>query len=110
MPREKNYIIANVPIKDFVPLVDFRSPAEPVAFDTTAGVCAACGLLEIADAVGKLEASLYRNAALSILQATERRYCNWNVDENSIVANGGGSYHGRNGDYEVPILYGDYFL
>ncbi|MCL6458977.1 MAG: glycoside hydrolase family 88 protein [Gorillibacterium sp.] len=105
-----HYFIANVATTDYVPLVDFRAPAEPVIWDTTAGVCAACGLLEIAESVGELEKPLYENAAISILKATERRFCNWNVNEDSIVANGTGSYHGRNGDFAKPIIYGDYFF
>jgi unsaturated chondroitin disaccharide hydrolase len=93
-----------------VPLVDFRAPTEPVLWDTTAGVCAACGMLEIAEAVSEHEKPLYLNAAINILKATDRRFCNWNVDEDSIVANGTGSYHGRNGDFAEPIIYGDYFF
>ncbi|QJD84195.1 glycoside hydrolase family 88 protein [Cohnella herbarum] len=108
--RIAHYFIANVSGTDFVPLADFRAPAEPVVWDTTAGVCAACGLLEIANAVGELEKPLYLNAAVNILRATDRRFCNWNSDEDSIVAGGTGSYHGRNGDFEVPIIYGDYFF
>ncbi|MHA7964012.1 glycoside hydrolase family 88 protein [Paenibacillus sp. CAU 1782] len=108
--RVAHYFIANVASTDFVPLVDFRSPAEPVAWDTTAGVCAACGLLQIAEAVDELEKPLYRNAAIHILKATDRRFCNWDNEVDSIVANGTGSYHGRNGDYEEPIIYGDYFF
>jgi unsaturated chondroitin disaccharide hydrolase len=108
--RIAHYFIANVSATDFVPLVDFRAPAEPVYWDTTAGVCAACGLLEIAEAVGEFEKPLYRNAAVSILKATDRRFCNWNVDEDAIVDGGTGSYHGRNGDFGMPIIYGDYFF
>ncbi|MNB71812.1 Unsaturated glucuronyl hydrolase [compost metagenome] len=105
-----HYFLANVAGTDFVPVVDFRAPEEPVYWDTTAGVCAACGLLEIAGHVGDLEKALYLNGAVQILKATDRRFCNWNPEEDSIVDNGTGSYHGRNGDFEVPIIYGDYFL
>jgi unsaturated chondroitin disaccharide hydrolase len=108
--RIAHYFIANVATTDFVPLVDFRAPAEPVFWDTTAGVCAACGMLEIAEAVSEYEKPLYLNAAINILKATDRRFCNWNVDEDSIVANGTASYHGRNGDFAQPIIYGDYFF
>jgi unsaturated chondroitin disaccharide hydrolase len=105
-----HYFIANVSGTDFVPLVDFRAPAEPVLYDSTAGVIAACGLLEIAKAVGELERPLYANAAVRILQATDRRFCNWNIETDSIVANGMESYHGHNADDGKPIIYGDYFF
>ncbi|HOV41630.1 MAG TPA: glycosyl hydrolase family 88, partial [Oscillospiraceae bacterium] len=105
-----HYFIANVSGTGFLPLVDFRAPAEPVIFDSTAGVCAACGMLEIAEHVGEFEKPLYINAAVNILKATEKKFCNWDIDFDSIVGNGVASYHGRSGDFEVPIIYGDYFF
>lgn len=105
-----HYFIANVASTDFVPLVDFRSPAEPVKWDTTAGVCAACGLLEIAEAALELERPLYLNAAIAILQATDRRFCNWNPEVDSIVASGTEAYFCRPEGDDVPIIYGDYFF
>ncbi|MFC5470728.1 glycoside hydrolase family 88 protein [Cohnella suwonensis] len=106
-----HYFIANAASTGFIPLVDFRAPAEPELWDTTAGTCAACGLLEIADAVSELEKPLYVNAAISILRAIDEKFCNWNVDVDSIVGGGTAAYHSReNGDFGVPILYGDYFF
>jgi Glycosyl Hydrolase Family 88. len=107
--RIAHYFIANVSATGFVPVVDFRSPKEPVKWDTTAGVCAACGLLEIADALPELEQDLYRHAAVNILRATDERFCNWNINEDSIVNGGTAAYHGQR-HAEVPIIYGDYFF
>jgi len=103
-----HYFIANVATTEYIPLVDFRAPAEPVLYDTTAGVCAACGMLEIANAVGEYEKPLYIKAALQILKATDKKHCNWNPDEDAIVGCGTSAYHGK--DKEVPIIYGDYFF
>lgn len=108
--RAAHYFIANVSGTDFVPLVDFRAPAEPVMWDTTAGVCAACGMLEIANHVPEHEKQLYVNAAVNILKATDRRFCNWDVAYDSIVANGTAAYHSTNPQNVAPILYGDYFM
>ena len=105
-----HYFISSIASTGFIPLADFRAPAEPVLWDTTAGVCAACGLLEIAEAVDELERPLYLNAALNILQATDSRFCNWNPEEDSIVAGGTEAYFSRPGGEHVPIIYGDYFL
>ncbi len=105
-----HYFIANVAGTDYVPLVDFRSPAEGPYWDTTAGMIAACGLLEIADSVGELEQGLYANAALNMLKSTERQYANWDVEVDSIIANGTAAYHSRGHDFGVPIIYGDYFF
>lgn len=105
-----HYFVCNVMDTEYIPLVDFRAPKEPVAFDTTAGVCAACGMIEIAGIVGEYEKDLYQNAAIRILKAIETRFANWDPSYDSIIGNGTGSYHGRNGDYQVPIIYGDYFF
>ena len=108
--RIAHYFIANVAATDDVPLVDFRAPAEGPYWDTTAGMIAACGLLEIAESVGELEQALYTNAAVRILKATDRRFCDWNPDVDAIVAGGTAAYHSRGKDFGVPIIYGDYFL
>ncbi|GMK39213.1 glycosyl hydrolase family 88 [Paenibacillus sp. CCS19] len=107
--RIAHYFIANVSVTGHVPLVDFRSPAEPVKWDTTAGVCAACGLLAIADAVPEHERSLYQSAAIRMLRAVDEKFCNWDVEQDSIVDGGTAAYHSAK-HTEVPIIYGDYFF
>lgn len=69
-----HYFIASV-CDDYLPRCDFRSPAEPVIYDTTAGACAACGLLEIANCVPEHEKRMYVNAAMNLLQALEANFC-----------------------------------
>lgn len=105
--RTAHYFMGNAALNGYVPLVDFRSPGEPVLVDTTAGAIAACGLLEIADHVGKLEKGLYVKSALRILQALEAGYCNWNPEEDAVLGGGTVAYHGRR---NCPIIYGDYFF
>lgn len=104
-----HYFIAQLAETGYIAHADFRAPQEPVKWDTTAGVCAACGLLEIAQAVPELEKNFYANAAMRILKATEKQYCNWNVAQDSIVSYGTGAYHSIE-DFHVPIIYGDYFF
>lgn len=104
-----HYFMANVANTGYIPLCDFRAPKEPVKWDTTAGVCAACGMLEIANSVPELEKEFYINSALNILKAIEEKYCNWNIEEDSIVDYGTGSYFTEH-DTHKPIIYGDYFL
>lgn len=108
--RIAHYFIANVAATNYIPLVDFRAPETPVFWDTTAATCAASGLLEIAEWVPEEENALYRNAAVSILRSIDEKYCNWNVNEDSIVEGGVAAYHSRNGDFNMPIIYGDYFF
>lgn len=104
-----NYFIANVSKTGYVPLVDFRAPAEPVKVDTSAGMCAACGLLEIAKHVSEYEQPLYVEAAVALVKAAEANYANWNVEEDGIITHGTAAYHDEYGS-EAPIIYSDYYF
>lgn len=104
-----NYFIAQTDRTDHVALIDFRAPKEPVYWDSTAGVCAVCGMLEIAKHVPEMEKEFYFESALNILKATDEKFCNWDPDFDSIVQMGSGAYHSE-ADRHVPIIYGDYFL
>lgn len=107
--RVAHYFCANLAIHDYIPLIDFRAPAQPVYYDTTAGVCAACGLLELSEHVGILEKDLYVKSAVRCLKTVTDRFCQWNPDIDSIVSCGSARYD-RESDRQVPIIYGDYFL
>lgn len=102
------YFIAGVQ-SDWLPRCDFRSPGEPVIYDSTAGAIAACGLLEIAGCVPEYEAGLYRNAAVRVLKAMDQSFCNWDLEQDSILQMGTEQYHGEKGRH-IPIIYGDYFF
>ncbi|MFQ9510526.1 MAG: glycoside hydrolase family 88 protein [Lachnospiraceae bacterium] len=104
-----HYFMANVALTNYLPLCDFRSPEEPIYYDSTAGACAACGLLEIAKHVSEYEKALYVKSALKILQAMDEHFCNWNEDEDGILGMGRAAYHNNREDSHVPIIYGDYF-
>lgn len=107
--RAAHYFLANAALTDYVPLLDFRAPKEPVYYDTTAGTIAACGLLMLSEETEELEKGLYETGALKLLRTIEEKYCNWNAGEDGIVGFGSAKYH-REEDREVPIIYGDYFL
>lgn len=107
--RVAHYFLSQTNRTGNVALVDFRAPAEPVYWDSTAGVCAACGMLEIANHVPELEKEFYIDGAVQILRATDERFCNWDQDYDSIVQMGSGSYSTEH-DRHVPIIYGDYFF
>lgn len=106
--RVSHYFIAALAgADDFVPDCDFRSPKEPVYKDTTAGVIAACGMIEISKQLPEFEKDLYLNSALKILKSTEERYANWSDDEDSIIQAGTERY---SSDQNIPIIYADYFF
>lgn len=94
---------------DYVPKCDFRSPAEPVIYDTTAGAIAACGLIELASCVPEFEQATYLRAALNMLKAMEKNHCDWSEGEQSILQDGTEAYHSEHGIH-IPIIYGDYYF
>jgi unsaturated chondroitin disaccharide hydrolase len=105
-----HYVISNFALNDWLPPVDFRAPAKPVKYDSTAAMIASCGFLEIARHVTEYEKPLYTNAALNLLRSGERAFADWNTGTDGIIGKGTGSYHGGPEDTEVPIIYGDYFF
>lgn len=106
-----HYCISNLAVNGWIPLVDYRSPAEPVKYDSTAGMATAAGLLELANHVSEYEKQLYTKAALNILKECEAKFCNWDPEQDSIVQDGTVYYHDPSGrNTHVPIIYGDYFF
>lgn len=107
--RTAHYFIASAAVLNYDVPIDFRAPREPVYYDNTAAVCAACGLLELSEHVGEYEKELYVTGALRLLHRITERFCSWNPEEDGITTSGSARYH-REEDREVPIIYGDYFL
>lgn len=102
-----HYFIANIPASGIIP-VDFRQPQEPVLEDDTAAAIAACGLIEIAKAVGEHEKDLYLNAAIKLLKTLDESRCDWTDASDAIVKYGSSAYHMSN--HHHPIIYGDYYF
>ncbi|ULO09240.1 glycoside hydrolase family 88 protein [Paenibacillus sp. 19GGS1-52] len=104
-----HFFLARLP-EDHVPHWDFRAPAEDRVFrDSSAGACAASGLLLLADKVGELEAPVYREPAIKMLESLYRNYGTWGNDaEEGLILHGTSNYPaGQNID--VPLIYGDFF-
>jgi unsaturated chondroitin disaccharide hydrolase len=105
--RIAHYFMANVPDNGIIP-VDFRQPAEPRREDDTAAAIAACGLLEIAKAVGPYEKDVYVKAALRMLKALDASRSDWSRGTDAILQNGTGAYHSKT--HHHAIIYGDYYF
>ena len=106
-----NYFISNC-CDDWLPRVDFRAPSEPVYYDSTAGACAACGLIELAKALGEHEGGMYMNAAINILKAMDKAFMNYDPDRDDMLTHGSIRYPRNEGEIplvHVSIIYGDYF-
>ena len=105
-----HYVMANFAKNDWLPIVDFRAPTEPLIYDSTAAMISSCGLLEIAAHVGEFEKPLYTEAAIKLLKASEKAFADWDDENDGIMGKGTAAYHGSPKDTEVPIIYGDYFF
>ena len=101
-----HYFMAHTATTDWLPLVDFRAPDTPVVYDSSAGACAACGLIEIAKCVPEYEKDLYLQGAVNILKAMEQAFCNWTEEEDGILMNGTVLY----GMKDMHMIYSDYFF
>jgi unsaturated chondroitin disaccharide hydrolase len=107
-----NYIIANL-CDDWLPVVDFRAPAEPVYYDSTAGTIFACAFIELAKILPENEGGMYMNAAIKTLQAMEKAFSEWDEEKDFIIGCGSIRYPQSEGMKKlchIPIIYADYYF
>lgn len=108
-----DYFISHCEKTAYLPVIDFMAPEKPVYYDSTAGVCTACGLLELAKIVEDNEAEKYREAAIRILKAIDTEFCDYSEQTDSIVTMGSARYPRNEEELQiihVPIIYGDFFF
>ena len=107
--RCAKYFISNIR-EDGLTDCDFCQPKDEERIDNIAGACAACGLLELADAVGGEEGASYRAAAQRLLRALDTLCADWSEDSPGILQKCTAAYHDDGAGRHVNILYGDYFF
>ena len=109
--KAANYFILNCAKDGYKTVVDFTAPPEPVYYDSTAGVCTACGLLRLAEFVTEQESKMYTEAAINILKATDENFCDYTDKEDALVLMGTERYPIENmKGVHIPIIYGDFFF
>ena len=110
--KTADYFIANVCAYNYRTPVDFRAPLSPEYVDSTAGLCTACGLLELSKYVSEAESRCYTAAAINILKATDSDFCDYELDDDALVKMGTERYplNGNLNGVHIPIIYGDFFL
>lgn len=108
--RVAHFFLSMLP-EDSVPYWDFRAPAPHKAFrDSSAGACAASGLLLLAELVGPEERDNYRTPAIRILRSLYENYGTWDdPDEEGLIRHGTSHYPDRR-NIDVPLIYGDFFF
>lgn len=113
--RVANYFLANC-TDDWIPRADFRAPSEPVYYDTSAGACAACGLLELAKVLSENEGGMYSQGAMNILRAMCDKFLNLDCETDLLLSHGTerypvpGLYSEKAAGVHRMLIYGDYFL
>lgn len=108
--RVAHYFLSQLP-DDYVPHWDFRLPPEVTAYrDSSAGACAASGLLLLAELVDPLQSQAYRGPAIRILESLYRNYGSWDNHNEEGLIREGTSHYPENKNIDVPLIYGDYFF
>jgi unsaturated chondroitin disaccharide hydrolase len=111
--KTADYFIEHCKKTDYLPVIDFSAPETPVYYDSTAGVCTACGMLEIAKYVSEEEGRRYTQEAINILKACDEHFCNYEADEDALVLMGSERYphvEAYMKGVHIPIIYGDFFF
>ncbi|MGF7031371.1 unsaturated chondroitin disaccharide hydrolase [Paenibacillus mucilaginosus] len=108
--RVAHYFLACLP-EDGVPHWDFRAAAdlsgEPR--DTSAGACAASGLLELAEALPGPEGAVYRQGAERILLGLTQHYGTWDRPAHEAILLSGTGHKPAGQNVDVSLIYGDYY-
>lgn len=105
-----HYFIANLP-DDYVPYWDFRLPPEVTKYrDSSAGACAAAGLLLLSSLVNEREQSMYHAAGEKILQSLYSHYGAWDREDEEGLILHGTSHFPESRHIDVPLIYGDYYF
>jgi unsaturated chondroitin disaccharide hydrolase len=104
-----NSFIRFVKETGYIPKADFLTPENEQIFDTSAGLCAVCGLLELSNWVIKEEKEYYKSYAIKILQAIVSEYADWNTKSDGIIGGATEAYH-RYLTQNVHVIYSDYFF
>lgn len=118
--KEERYLVAAKKVADFfigqlpedhVPHWDFRAPrTETTARDTSAGACAACGLLVLSELVSQEEKGAYEQPARKMIKAMYEQYGTWSKDEEQGLLLGGTFNHPAGLGIDVSLIYGDYYF
>lgn len=107
--RAANFFLSRLP-EDHVPAWDFRAPEELLNLrDSSAGSCAACGLLLLSTQLDGADSAVYETGAVRILESLYKKYGAWEEKEEGLLLHGTSNYpQGTNID--VPLIYGDYYF
>lgn len=98
-----DYFLSRAAESDYKILTDFDQPKEDKYIDTSAAVCASCGIVELYKATGEEK---YLKGVIQILRALEED-CIFDDSEESVLQNGMEAY--CKGE-QLHLIYSDFFL
>ncbi|GGA28807.1 glycosyl hydrolase family 88 [Paenibacillus physcomitrellae] len=106
-----DFFLAHLPA-DAVPHWDFRASEnlqhEPR--DSSAGACAASGLLELASLLPEQEGRVYRLAAKRMIRSLDQSYATWHLPEHEAILLHATGHKPAGQNVDVSLIYGDYFF
>src|SRR5690606_16139480 len=103
--RVANFFLSRLP-EDSVPAWDFRAPDELRNLrDSSAGSCAASGLLLLADKSEGGDADIYRAGGERILKSLYENYGAWDVPAEEGLLLHGTSNYPQGTNIDVPLIY-----
>ena len=111
--KTADYFIEQCKKTNYLTVIDFGAPAEPVYYDSSAGIIAASGMLEIAKYVSEEEGKKYTQEAINILQASDKAFCNYSEEEEALVMMASAQYPTEKEHFEkvhIPYIFGDFFF
>ena len=116
--RVANYFIAAC-ADDWIPRADFRvADNEPlrvseVVYDTSAGTCAACGLIDLARILPDGEGGMYMNAAIKMMRAMSDSYLDLDPERDGFLYGTSARYprddNMEAADANTSIIYGEFY-
>ncbi|TFE19892.1 glycoside hydrolase family 88 protein [Cohnella luojiensis] len=109
--RAANFFIAHLP-EDHVPHWDFRAETalDDEPRDSSAGACAASGLIELSLLLSERTGRVYRAAAERILQSLYYNYGTWDDAGHEAILRHGTGNRPTGQNVDVSLIYGDYFF
>jgi unsaturated chondroitin disaccharide hydrolase len=103
------YFIGHIEKSNFIALCDFTAPDEPIIYDSSASLCAACGLLELTAYVDRAKADYYREIAYKIVHNTSKKWANFDANSDGLIDGATTAYYDKAG-HHINLIYGDYFF
>lgn len=109
-----DYFIEKSSKTGYLPQIDFCAPkGKEEYYDSTAGACAASGMLKISEYLSGEEKEKYLVAAVNILRAIDERCACYDIDSDYLIGMGSERYPFSDEDMKgvhIPIIYADFFF